>query len=534
MSQSILDTVADPRRVNQTSELSALSAQELTGQPFSETLRYRTALAALTSGGAELVTRILTVVLSIVTARLLEPVEVGLLGLAVIVIGVISMLGFYPETAAVAARGGRSDHQYAFAATEVRAVIIALSLALLWLTFPVVAHYLTGKEDAAIPLRQLLGVLAWMPVLELLSGYPQIVMQRRLQLNYIARLQIIQPIVFVGLAVAFLLTGRGYIGVAWASVVSAAMTAAMLWWRLLWRRGPAWEFWPSRSVRYELMSGTAKVFAGGFGGYLTTRVDNVIVSGVLGLASMSFYSMAWNASRTPVLIFNKAISFVLMPTLARIQDESIRMQRAVRECLQYSNLLLVPICAALFVSAPSLVSIVIGPKWLPMVPCLRIMCLTALLHPAVFVANALLVSRGRAHLSGIATALQLLALVVLIPVLANRWGIIGAALGDFAAVTILGVALYWTARAVAREISWNMLSTFVGPLIAATAASFVALNIAGYINPVSARLVCEISLVLVIYLLILTVVGGRGALLDLLRLLVAIARPRTVATGSQA
>ena len=60
------------------------------GQP----LRDIAARAAMASGTAEIVTRVLTVVLAIVTARVLEPVEVGLLGLSVIVIGVVSMLGF--------------------------------------------------------------------------------------------------------------------------------------------------------------------------------------------------------------------------------------------------------------------------------------------------------------------------------------------------------------------------------------------------------------------------------------------------------
>jgi O-antigen/teichoic acid export membrane protein len=174
----------------------------------------------MASGGAEVVTRVLTVVLAIVTARMLEPVEVGFLGLSVIVIGVVSMLSFYPETAAIAARGEEGDGQFAIAAAGIRAGILACSLATLWLAYSAVAGYLTGNDVAAGPLRELVLVLAWMPVLELVSGYPQVVLQRRLELGFIARLQILQPVLFVTLAVALLITGHGYIGVAWATLAT--------------------------------------------------------------------------------------------------------------------------------------------------------------------------------------------------------------------------------------------------------------------------------------------------------------------------
>src|SRR5215471_17557525 len=182
-------------------------------------LTHIAARAAMASGTAEIVTRILTVVLTIVSARVLEPVEVGLLGLSVIVIGVVSILGFYPETAAVAASGKEDEGQFAIAAACVRAVILALSFAVLSIFFSAVAHYLTGDNSASAPLRHLVLVLAWLPAIELLSGYPQVVLQRRLELNLLSQLQILQPFLFVGSAVLMLLTGRGFVGVAWANVV---------------------------------------------------------------------------------------------------------------------------------------------------------------------------------------------------------------------------------------------------------------------------------------------------------------------------
>ena len=502
-------------------------------RPFIEPLRYRTARAALTSGGAEVVTRVLTIVLAIVTARVLEPVEVGLLGLSVILIGVVSMLGFNPETAAVAARSDGSDHQYAMAATVMRIGITVFFLVTLWLTFPAVARYLTGKDEGGVKLGELLGVLAWTPVLELVSGYPQVVMLRRLELNFIARLQVLQPVFFVGLATAFLLTGYGYMGVAWANVASTAVITLLLWWRLLTTTTSGWVVWPTSAVWSETSRGTLKVLIGGFGGYLGARVDNLLVAGSIGPAAMSFYSMAWNAARTPANVFAKAINFVLVPALARIQDDPLRVQRALRECTRNSYLLLAPACAVLFVTAPLLVGYGIGSKWLPLVPALRVMCVAVLTSPLIFASGALLVGTGRAHLTGIATTVQLATLAIAIPPLSMRWGVVGAACADLVAVLLLTLSLAMTAWISTRQISWSVLNTATLPVLAAASSGSIAFFLCDSLQSDLARFSLAISVTTLGYLLIILALGGRARLVDLAGLLRSVIGRPPMAAESQ-
>jgi PST family polysaccharide transporter len=496
-------------------------------------LTHITARAAMVSGTAEIVTRILTVVLTIVSARVLEPVEVGLLGLSVIVIGIVSILGSYPETAAVAASGDKGDGKFAFAAACVRAVILALSLVVLGTFFPAVARYLTNDATAAAPLRNLVLVLAWLPVVELLSGYPQVIFQRRLELNFIARLQILQPVLFVGLAVVMLITGRGYIGVAWANVASTAVICFLLWWRLLAAGSGLWGGWPSRRVWHETIHGTGKIFIGGFGGYLSGRVDNLIVSASIGPTAMSFYSMAWNASRTPANVFARAINFVLVPTLARIQDDPTRVQRALRECVRNSYLLLAPACSILFVTSPILVQYVIGPKWLPVIPVLRIMCFTVLAVPILYASGALLVGIGKAHLTGIATAVQLAVMLIVIPPMCKVWGTIGAAYADLIAVAILTSTLALTAFFSTRQIGWQVLKTAVIPLLAALISGFLALSLTNPIQSDLLRLVVGICVAAVGYLLVVAVVGGRARLLDLANMMRITVRRSSIQTAPE-
>src|SRR5258705_9256506 len=131
-----------------------------------EPLRHRTARAGMVSGGAEVVTRVLTVALSIATARALEPGEVGALALAVIVIGIVSVVASYAETAAIVSRSEASDGQYAFAAALIRGAITVVLLTTVVTALPVTTRLLAGKEGAVPQLAALVSALMWQPALE--------------------------------------------------------------------------------------------------------------------------------------------------------------------------------------------------------------------------------------------------------------------------------------------------------------------------------------------------------------------------------
>ncbi|HSB10197.1 MAG TPA: oligosaccharide flippase family protein, partial [Blastocatellia bacterium] len=140
----------------------------------SEPLSRSTARAALASGTAQIVTRVLAVVLSIASARALEPREVGLLGLAVIVMSVISMIGYYPETAAVVAGETENHQKYAAASAIIRAASTVFLLLVTWLAFLPLSRYLAGTEDGSQSLRSLIVVLAGVPLFEFISAYPRV------------------------------------------------------------------------------------------------------------------------------------------------------------------------------------------------------------------------------------------------------------------------------------------------------------------------------------------------------------------------
>lgn len=482
-------------------------------------LRTRLARAALTSGGGEVTNRLLTITLSIVAARMLAPADVGVLGVAVTVVGVISMLATFAETAGIVASGPASHRNYARVATALRAAMLAAIVPLVLLGLPSLSLLLVGKEGRAGDLVALVEVLLWLTVVDVVTTYPRVVLQRSLELTYVAAAGLLGSILNVAIGVSLLLRGRGTLGMAEACVAAASATALVCWVGLLRLGAGASGTHGWRGCWREVAGNALKLLPGGFTGYLNQRVDNLLVSSAAGPSIMSFYSMAWNAGRLASGVVGQSLQFVLVPAFARMRGDRAAIDRSVFEALRHSYFILSAASALLFAAAPELVELVLGPRWLPMVPALRLMCVTVLAGPPISVSVAALVGLGRAHLIAVATSVHLAVMLVAMIPMASRWGVVGAALCDLFGTAALALVLSRKARGLVGGLGRSIVEAATVPLVAAVASAAVAWSAGRVVSDPLARASIEVSVVGIAYLVTFATLGGRAQLAELHELL---------------
>ena len=479
-------------------------------------LRHEVARAAFASGAVEMVARVLTILLSVTVARALDPHEVGLLGLAVIVVGTLSFVAGCAETACVISHPGGSDRQYAWTAVVIRGAVTGVFLSLVPLGLAQI-----GQMMAAVPaeLDAIVRLLLWQVVLEVAGAYPRVLLQRRLDLTYLSGATLLQVVTQVALSVLLLWKGYGIPGVVCAVLIATGVSDVFLWARVV--RQPVFEeVTRGESGRWKrAVASTGKVFVAAFVGYLNGRLDNLLVAAVVGPAAMSFYAMAWSASRIPISVLVQGVQSVLVPTVARIQSDDERVRRVLRESLRHSYLLLAPVVGVLCVSGASLVAVVLGTKWLALVPCLRIMSVSILMAPLAVICNAVLVGTGRPHVTGAASGAQLCAIVVLVPPLVRLWGIVGAAVADAVSMTILTAVLFVIARGVVPQVKWELVTSAGVPILAALSVSLLALSLGGQFPLGLPRIACEVAAIAIGYPAVIAALGGRARLAEFVVLL---------------
>ncbi len=186
-------------------------------------------------------------------------------------------------------------------------------------------------------------------------------------------------------------------------------------------------------------------------------------------AAVGQFFFALNLSTQVGQLLSQNLGGVLLPALAKLQDNSARHAAALTRALRMLAFISMPLCLLLAVVAKPLVVVVYGSKWLPAVPVLEIMALTAVINIPSSPATAAFQSQGRFALLFKWTALQ--TPVFLAAVFAGAW--CGGGVGTAVAWLLFTLA----ASPIAIKLSlregatWSgVLGVYAGPLASCFAA----------------------------------------------------------------
>lgn len=326
----------------------------------------------------------LSVVGTLVLARLLTPVDFGIYSVAMSIVVIIEAFREFGVGSYLVQEQQLTD-------TVVRTVFTVSALlsvicmgVLLALAAPVAAFY---EKPELAGLISLLGV----SFLLVPFGVPSIgLLQRNMEFGKLAAINLTcyatNLVVTTGLAAL----GFGYMSLAWATLTYSIVRTA----GAIACRPCLWAFRP-------VISGWRKV--AGFGGYVSAMAiinvihDNlpqVIVGRMLGFGSLGLLGRAASVCQLPDRLFTSALQPVLLPGLAEQSRSSGDLKAAYLGALSYMTALQWPILLCLSLMAHPVVRVLLGQQWLSAVPLVQIMALASLsLFPA-FMTYPVLVAAG--------------------------------------------------------------------------------------------------------------------------------------------
>lgn len=158
---------------------------------------------------------------------------------------------------------------------------------------------------------------------------------------------------------------------------NAFLAVVIMWFTIPWR--PSFKF---SYTRFK------SLFSYGWKLLLSSLID-VVYTNLRGLIIGKFFSPSdlayYNRGDTfPFLIINNintAIGSVLLPSFAAVQNEISDLKRMMRRSIITSTFIITPMMIGLAVMAKPVVLLVLGEKWLPCVPFVRIYCCMYLFYP---------------------------------------------------------------------------------------------------------------------------------------------------------
>jgi O-antigen/teichoic acid export membrane protein len=407
----------------------------------------------------------------VVLSRLLSVEEFGTAAAAVVVMGLavmLSQLGIGP--ALVQARQlDRSDIATAFALSCGLGVLLA---ALLLLAAPVANRVVGLPPDAPyLPLLSLVLVLGG-------AGTVAIgLLQRQLRFRELALVELFSyGVGYLGTAVTLGLSGAGAVSLIWGQIAQALLTTVGAY--ALVRHDVRPRPLPVMAERGRRIVGFGSAYSlSQLGNWVGLNGDNLVVTSTLGPTALGLYSRAYQLLVQPANLIGSVADKVLFPSLSRIQDDRERLARAYVLANSLVALVTLPGSVLLFVLAPDVVAVLLGPGWSAVVLPLQVFAVVLMPRTAYKISGSL--TRATGAVLGGAWRQWLYAVEVVVGcVIGSHWGVVGVAVGASVAIVLhFATMLAFSAR-ISRGLVGRVLRAYATSLPVALGTAAVAAPLA--------------------------------------------------------
>lgn len=315
--------------------------------------------------------QIVTVIVSIFLARILEPRAFGVVAIVTVF---INLLGVFVDSGlgnALIQKKNSDDLDFSsvFYANIVFCIILYV---LLFFTAPYIAVFFEN-EDLTAMLR-VLGITF------LISGV------RNIQGAYVSKHLLFKRFFFATLGgtigAAILGVTMAFMGFgAWAliaqSLFNNAVDTIILWITVKWR--------PKKMFSFKRLK---KLFSFGWkllaSSLLDTAYKNlraVFIGKLYTPEDLAAYNKGGNWPGLVVENLDASINSILLPTMSNIQDDVPALKALTRRAIKTSTYIMAPLLIGLAAVGEPLVRLLLTEKWLISIPFMTIFCITYLFYP---------------------------------------------------------------------------------------------------------------------------------------------------------
>jgi O-antigen/teichoic acid export membrane protein len=323
-------------------------------------------------------------IISIFLARLLEPAEFGLVGMALVFIGISQVVVDVGFSAAIVQKQDIHPDTYhsVFFANIASGLLLAC---VFFFGAPWVADFYGEPEVESL--------VRWLALATLLQSMNQVQMSLlKKSLNFkVLTLRLVAGSVVggvVGVVMAY--QGFGAHSLIGQNLVSAAVATISMWSVSGWR--PKWHFrW---SDLKGLIGFSGFIFADRLLSEISKKMDVLVVGKVFDAASLGFYTRATSLRDQVTYYSSASLSKVFFPVLSSIQAQDEKYQLVYFRAfsvISFSSYLLTGI---LYVLGQDIIVLLFGPKWLPSVAIFQVIILAASNYPMSSIMVNAFISKG--------------------------------------------------------------------------------------------------------------------------------------------
>jgi lipopolysaccharide exporter len=199
--------------------------------------------------------------------------------------------------------------------------------------------------------------------------------------------------------------------------------------------------------------------------FLITQGDDLLVGKLLGATMLGFYQMAYKISNTPATEITKLLSQITLPAFSKLQDDLHKLKEAYLKVVKFTSFLVFPLTGVIFALSPEFVRIFLGEKWMPMAPAMQALVLAGLIRAIISTTGPLFYSMGKPKIDTRCQVIRFIVLAICIYPFIIRLGLVGASVAVILSVLISGIFFYFYAIKITLVSLKVFMKELVIPLI---------------------------------------------------------------------
>lgn len=251
--------------------------------------------------------------------------------------------------------------------------ILVFSLtALLVITAPFIVEtlYKNKLDPAYISLIQVLGLSL---ILASLKSLPSAILERRLQFDKLVIPEVVETILYNGIAVVLAWLGYGVWSFIWAMLVRGIVGTVLMYILCPWPIGFAFD----KKVAKKLFSFGVPFQLNSFIALIKDNVVPTFVAGYLGTSAVGNINWAQKYAFLPLEILNDIIR-VTFPAYSRLQHDKALLSKSLEKSLFLIALVLYPMLAGVMALMPWITQYILNPKWMSALPVFYLLCVSTM------------------------------------------------------------------------------------------------------------------------------------------------------------
>lgn len=316
--------------------------------------------------------QLVSMIVAIVLARLLSPNDYGTIALVTIFITIANVFVTDGLGSSLIQKKDADNNDFSTVFFFNIIFCTALYIVVFFLAYVVADFY---DKPILIPVLRVLGIKI---LISSINSVQHAYVARNMLFKRFFYSTLIGTIIsaFVGIGMAY--HGFGVWALVAQELTNCTIDLAVLWITVKWRPNFYFSFYRLK----ELFNYGWKLFVQSLFVNIYGNLRSLIIGKVYTTEDLAFYTKGSYYPNLIIANVDTALNSALFPAMSQEQSTEGRVKQIAKRSLGMCSYVLCPILVGFAVTSPIVVEMVLTSKWLPIVPFIRVFCLSLMFRPA--------------------------------------------------------------------------------------------------------------------------------------------------------